>query len=159
MRACWLCRNHHKGGGRRVQQIKRELAKAGISYVDECLGGNIQGVRIGDMYIVEHGSGTGYYFGDLEDAGEACYTLEEVLELAKKYWGETEIEGIGVVVIAIVEVGEDYIDQLITIKTDRCSLEEAKKEARDAGYRVIDEYCQVVPTTHEVHIIVAVEPE
>ena len=63
-----------------------------------------------------------------------------------------------IVVIAIVEVGEDYIDQLITIKTDRCSLEEAKKEARDAGYRVIDEYCHVVPTTHEVQIIVAVEP-
>ncbi len=67
-----------------MQQIKRELAKAGISYVDECLGGNIQGVRIGEMYIVEHGSGTGYYVGDLEDAGEACYTLREVLELVKK---------------------------------------------------------------------------
>jgi len=63
------------------------------------------------------------------------------------------------VVIAIVEVGEDYIDQLITIKADHCSLEEAQQIAKDAGYRVIDECCQVVPTTHEVHIIVAVEPE
>jgi hypothetical protein len=63
------------------------------------------------------------------------------------------------IVIAIVEIGEDYTDRLITIKANRCSLEEAKKEARDAGYRVIDECCQVVPTTHEVHIIVAVEPE
>ena len=142
-----------------MQQIKRELTEAGIPYVNECLGGNIEGLRIGNIYIVEHGSGAGYYFGDLEDAGETCYTLEEVLELAKKYWEETEIEGIDVVVIAIVEVGEDYIDQLITIKTDRCSLEEAKKEARDAGYRVIDECCHVVPTTHQVHVIVAVEPE
>ena len=142
-----------------MERIKRELNEAGIPYVNECLGGNIEGLRIGNIYIVEHGSGAGYYFGDLEDAGETCYTLEEVLELAKKYWEETEIEGIDVVVIAIVEVGEDYIDQLITIKTNRCSLEEAKKEARDAGYRVIDECCHVVPTTHEVHVIVAVEPE
>ncbi len=73
-----------------MQQIKRELAKAGISYVDECLGGNIQGVRIGDMYVVEHGSGAGYYFGDLEDAGEACYTLQKVLKLVEKYWEETK---------------------------------------------------------------------
>jgi len=63
------------------------------------------------------------------------------------------------ILVLIEEIGEDYTDRLITIKADRCSLEEAKKEARDAGYRVIDEYCQVVPTTHEVHIIVAVEPE
>jgi hypothetical protein len=61
--------------------------------------------------------------------------------------------------IAIVEVGEDYTERLVTIKADRCSLEEAKKEAKDAGYRVIDECCHVVPTIYEVHIIVAVEPE
>ena len=64
-----------------------------------------------------------------------------------------------IVVIAIVEVGENYIDQLITIKADRCSLEEAQQIAKDAGYQVIPELCAVVPTTHEVHIIVAVEPE
>ena len=61
--------------------------------------------------------------------------------------------------IAIMEVGEDYTDRLMTIKTNQCSLEEAKKEAREAGYKVIDECCHVVPTTYEVHIIVAVEPE
>lgn len=67
-----------------MQQIKRELTKAGIPYTSECLGGNIEGIRIGGMYIVEHGSGTGYYFGDLEEAGEACHTLQEVLGLVKK---------------------------------------------------------------------------
>ena len=69
-----------------MQQIKRELAKAGIPYASECLGGDIEGLRIGTMYIVEHGSGIGYYFGNLlEDSEDVCYTLEEVLELAKKY--------------------------------------------------------------------------
>ena len=63
-----------------------------------------------------------------------------------------------IIYIMIEEVGEYYIDRLMTIKTDRCSLEEAKKEAREAGYQVIDECCHVVPTTHEVHVIVAVEP-
>lgn len=67
-----------------MQRIERELTEAGIPYVNECLGGNIEGLRIGNIYIVEHGSGAGYYFGDLEEAGEACYTLQEVLELAKK---------------------------------------------------------------------------
>ena len=61
-------------------------------------------------------------------------------------------------IIAIVEVGEDYTERLITIKANDCSLEEAKKEAREAGYQVIDECCHVVPTSHEVHVIVAVEP-
>lgn len=75
-----------------MQQIKRELTKAGIPYVSECLGGNIEGIRIRDMYIVEHGSGMGYYFGDLEDAEDTCYTLEEVLELAGTYWEEVELE-------------------------------------------------------------------
>jgi hypothetical protein len=61
--------------------------------------------------------------------------------------------------IAIVEVGEDYTDRLITITADRCSLEEAQQMAREAGYQVITELCAVVPTTHEVQITVAVEPE
>ena len=63
-----------------------------------------------------------------------------------------------IVFVAIVEVGEDYTDKLITIKTDRCSLEEAKKEANDAGYQVIDELCDIVHTIDEIHVIVAVEP-
>ncbi len=67
-----------------MKRIKEALANAGIPYVSECLGGNIEGVRLGHgMYIVEHGSGEGYYFGNLEDESGACYTLEEVLELAK----------------------------------------------------------------------------
>ena len=61
--------------------------------------------------------------------------------------------------IAIVEVGEDYTERLITIKANDCSLEEAQQIAKDAGYQIIPELCAVVPTTHEVHIIVAVEPE
>ena len=63
------------------------------------------------------------------------------------------------IVVAIIEVGEDYTDRLITIKTNHCSMEDAQKDARDAGYQVIDELCDIVHTTHEVHIIVAVEPE
>ena len=63
------------------------------------------------------------------------------------------------VFIDIVEVGETYTERLVTIKTNHCSLEEAKKEARDAGYQVIDECCHIVPTMHEVYITVAVEPE
>jgi hypothetical protein len=61
--------------------------------------------------------------------------------------------------IAIVEVGEDYTERLITIKADRCSLEEAQQIARDAGYQVITDLCSVVPTTYEVQITVAVEPK
>jgi hypothetical protein len=61
--------------------------------------------------------------------------------------------------VNIVEVGENYTDRLITIKVNSCSLEEAKGMARDAGYQVIDELCSVVPTTYEVQITVAVEPE
>ena len=68
-----------------MKRIKEALINAGIPYVSECLGGNIEGVRLGHgMYIVEHGSGTGYYFGNLEDASGTSYTLEEVLELAKQ---------------------------------------------------------------------------
>lgn len=63
-------------------------------------------------------------------------------------------------VIAIVEVGEYYTDRLITIKSDDpCSMEEAQKDARDAGYQVITDLCTIVPTTHEVQITIAVEPE
>ncbi len=62
------------------------------------------------------------------------------------------------VFITIEEVGEYYIDRLMIIKADCCTLEEAKKEATDAGYQVIDECCHVVHTAHEVHVIVAVEP-
>mgnify|MGYP000863219204 CR=1 FL=1 len=61
--------------------------------------------------------------------------------------------------IAIVEVGEDYTDRLLTIKANHCSLEEAQKDARDAGYQVIADLCTIVPTTHEVQITISVEPE
>jgi hypothetical protein len=64
-----------------------------------------------------------------------------------------------IVFVNVIEVGETYTERLVTIKTNSCSLEEAKKDARDAGYQVIDELCNVVPTIHEVHITVAVEPE
>ena len=64
-----------------------------------------------------------------------------------------------IVVIAIVEVGEDYTDRLITVKAKDCSLEEAQRMAKEAGYQVIPELCAVVPTTHEVQITVAVEPD
>ena len=63
------------------------------------------------------------------------------------------------VFITIEEVGEYYIDRLMIIKADCCTLEEAKKEARDAGYQVIDDLCTVVETMHEVQITVAVEPQ
>ena len=67
-----------------MKRIKESLTNAGIPYVSECLGGNIEGLRIGCMYIVEHGSGEGYYFGNLEDASGTSHTLEEVLKLAKQ---------------------------------------------------------------------------
>ena len=60
--------------------------------------------------------------------------------------------------IIIEEIGDYYIDRLMIIKTDCCTLEEAKKEAREAGYQVIDECSHVVHTAHEVHVIVAVKP-
>jgi len=62
-------------------------------------------------------------------------------------------------VVTIVEVGEDYTDRLITIKANDCSMEQAQQIARDAGYKVIPELCAMVPTTHEIQITVAVEPE
>lgn len=63
-----------------------------------------------------------------------------------------------IVFVAIVEVGNDYTERLITIKADRCSLEEAQKIARDAGYQVIPDLCTIVHTIDEIHVIVAVEP-
>lgn len=62
-------------------------------------------------------------------------------------------------VIAIVEVGEDYTNRLITIRAFDCTMEEAQKIAKEAGYQLIDELCCIVDTTDEIHIIVAVEPE
>jgi len=73
-----------------MERIKEELTKAGISYTSECLGGDIEGLRVGSMYIIEHGSGQGYYFGNLEDESDTCRTVEEVLELAKSEGREKE---------------------------------------------------------------------
>ena len=67
-----------------MKRIKESLTNAGIPYDSECLGGDIEGLRIGTMYVVEHGSGQGYYFGNLEDESDTCRTVEEVLELAKQ---------------------------------------------------------------------------
>jgi hypothetical protein len=64
-----------------------------------------------------------------------------------------------IVFVDVVEIGETYTERLLTIKTKSCSMEEAKKDVRDAGYQVLDELCNVVPTTHEVRITIAVEPE
>ena len=66
-----------------MERIKEGLTRAGVPYVSEGLGGNIEGLRIGNMYVVEHGSGEGYYFGNLENPDDACYTLDQVLELVK----------------------------------------------------------------------------
>lgn len=68
-----------------MKKLKEELTKAGIAYVSECLGGNIEGIRIEhNLYIVEHGSGTGYYVGNLDDESDTCYALEDVLELVRR---------------------------------------------------------------------------
>jgi hypothetical protein len=61
--------------------------------------------------------------------------------------------------IDIIEVGEYYTDRLMTIKTNSCSMEEAKKDTRDTGCQVIDELCNIVSTNHEVRITIAVEPK
>lgn len=62
--------------------------------------------------------------------------------------------------VDIVEIGETYTERLATIRTDdRCTVEEAQKMARDAGYQVIDDLCTIVETTHEVQITVVVEAE
>ena len=67
-----------------MKRIKESLTNAGIPYISECLGGNIEGIRIKHMYIVEHGSGTGYYVGNLDDESNTCYALEDVLELVRR---------------------------------------------------------------------------
>jgi hypothetical protein len=67
-----------------MKRIKESLTNAGIPYDSECLGGDIEGLRIGTMYVVEHGSGQGYYFGNLEDESDTCRTVEEVLELVRR---------------------------------------------------------------------------
>ena len=64
-----------------------------------------------------------------------------------------------IVFVSIIEVGEHYTEKLMTIKTNSCSMEDAQKDARDAGYQVIDELCNIVPTMHEVRITIAVEPK
>lgn len=62
--------------------------------------------------------------------------------------------------ISFVEVGDYYTETVFAARSrSRCALEEAKKEARDAGYQVIEDLCYVVPTTYEVEITIAVEPE
>ena len=62
--------------------------------------------------------------------------------------------------IDIVEVGEYYTETIFAARSrSRCTLEEAKKEARDAGYQVIADLCTIVHTIDGAHIIVAVEPE
>ena len=62
-------------------------------------------------------------------------------------------------IIALVEVGEYYITRLVTTKAKRCTMKESQQIARGAGYQVIPELCYMVPVEHEVHIVVAVEPE
>lgn len=62
--------------------------------------------------------------------------------------------------ISFVEIGDYYTETVFAARSrSRCTLEEAKKEARDAGYEVIDDLCTVVRTTYEVEITIAVEPE
>jgi hypothetical protein len=145
-----------------MQRIKRELTEAGIPYASECLGGNIEGVRIGSMYIVEHGSGTGYYVGSLEegDADDPCYTLEEALELAKQY---KEID------VVVIEAGLNYMHPVeyfkMEIPKDKNQAVAKAIEAVEArGYNVIpndaggcNEYNDV--SCGESYITVTVEPE
>ena len=61
--------------------------------------------------------------------------------------------------VAIVEVGEDYTDRLQTIEVENCTMVQAQHIAKDLGYQVIPEYCTIVQTIDEVHIIVTVEPK
>jgi hypothetical protein len=78
--------------------------------------------------------------------------LKKEVTLMLKYMSEPYM-------IAIVEVGEDYTDRVVSIKTDRCSLKEAQQIAKDAGYQVITDLCTIVHTIDGAHIIVAVEPQ
>lgn len=61
--------------------------------------------------------------------------------------------------IAIVEVGDRYVTRAVSTRAERCTMKEAQQIARGAGYQVIPELCYMVPVEHEVHIVVAVEPE
>jgi len=61
--------------------------------------------------------------------------------------------------IAIVEVGDCYVARAVSTRAERCTMKEAQQIARSAGYRVIEDLCYMVPTAHEVHIVVAVEEE
>jgi len=58
-----------------------------------------------------------------------------------------------------VEVGDRYISRAVTTRTNSCTMKEAQQTARDAGYQVIYNLCYIVPTTHEVHIVIAVEAD
>lgn len=87
-----------------------------------------------------------------------CDTIESNREAAASGKGESKVTT-GKQVVVIVEVGEEYIDQLHTMEVDQCSMEEAQEIARDLGYRVIGELCAIVDTIDETHIIVTVEPE
>lgn len=61
--------------------------------------------------------------------------------------------------IALVEVGDRYVTRLVTTRSDSCTMKEAQQIARGAGYQVIEDLCYIVPVAHEVHVVVAVEPE
>jgi hypothetical protein len=61
--------------------------------------------------------------------------------------------------IAIVEVGDRYVTRAVSTRAKQCSMKEAQKIARDAGYQVINDLCYMVPVEHEVHIVVAVKEE
>ena len=122
-----------------MQRIKRELTKAGIPYLSECLGGDIEGLQVGSMYIIEHGSGKGYYFGNLEDESDTCRTVEEVLELAKKYKREITMKTVEVVVI---ETGWSYLEWLGSFtmnlpENEDQAVAEAIRAVEASGYRII----------------------
>ena len=61
--------------------------------------------------------------------------------------------------VAIVEVGEDYTDRLRTVEVENCSMAQAQQIASDLGYQVMADYCAIVQTTDETHIIVTVAPK
>ena len=61
--------------------------------------------------------------------------------------------------IAIVEVGDRFVTRAVSTRTDSCTMKEAQQIARGAGYQVIKDLCYIIPVAHEVHIVVAVEPE
>lgn len=62
-------------------------------------------------------------------------------------------------IIAIVEVGDRYITRVVSTRAKQCSMKEAQQIAKDAGYQVIEDLCYIVPTTGEVHIVIAVEAD